>query len=103
MECNTWIKGHSRLVGATFSKQENIHTRPILGSYKMMRPPHLPARILKVYTVALSGMCHTDHLLASVMLYYLKAEVENQRYGLILQVVRLHQLKLLRYRIRDLS
>ena len=103
MGCNTRIKGHSRLVGATFSKQENIHTRPVLGSYKMIRPPHLPARILKVYTEALTGISHTDHLLASVMLYYLKAEVENQRYGLILQVVRLHQLKLLRYRIRDLS
>ena len=37
--CNTRIKGHSRLVGATFSKQENIHVRPVSGSYKMTSAP----------------------------------------------------------------
>lgn len=101
--CNTRIKGHSRLVGATFSKQENIHMRPVLGSCKMMRPPHLPARILKVYTEALTGLSHTDHPLASVPLYYLKAEGENQRYRLILQAAKLYQLNLLPFHIRDLT
>lgn len=37
--CNTRIKGHSRLVGATFSKQENTHVRPVSGSYKMTSTP----------------------------------------------------------------
>ena len=74
-----------------------------MGSRKTSRFVHLPARIFKVSMEALTGLSHTDHPLASVPLYYLKAEGENQRYRLILQAAKLYQLNLLPFRIRDLT
>ena len=49
---------HSRLVGGRFNKQVNLHMRLVLGSCNMSRSLHSPARILKVYTEALTGFSH---------------------------------------------
>ena len=39
---------HSRLVGGSLNKQENLLRKLVLGDLKISRFPHLPARILKV-------------------------------------------------------
>ena len=49
---------HTRLVGGKFNKQENLHTRLVLGGCKMSRSLHPPARILKDYIEALPGFSH---------------------------------------------
>ena len=56
---------HSRLADGRFSKQENFHMRLVLGGHKMSGFLCLPARILKIYTEALTGfsyICGTDEL-----------------------------------------
>ena len=50
---------HSRLVGGRFNKQENLLMRLVLGGHKVSRSPHSPARILKVYIEAFTGLSHT--------------------------------------------
>ena len=50
-----------QMVGCRFNKQGNLHMRLVLGNHKVSRPPHLPARILKVYTEALTGFSHIYH------------------------------------------
>ena len=52
---------HFRWVDGSFNKQGNLHTRLILGGWKMSRSTHLPARILKVYTKDLTGFSHIYH------------------------------------------
>ena len=49
---------HSKLVGGSFNKQENLHTRPLLGGWKMSRSVPPPIWILKVYIEALTGFSH---------------------------------------------
>ena len=51
----------SRLIGGRFNKQENLYMRLVLGGHKTSRSLHLPARILKVYTEALTGFSHIYH------------------------------------------
>ena len=48
----------SRFVGGRFSKQGNLHMGLVLGSCKMSRSLHPPARIFKVYIEALTGFSH---------------------------------------------
>ena len=49
---------HSRWVGGQGNKQTNLHMRLVLGSSKMSRSLHPPARICKVYAEALAGFSH---------------------------------------------
>ena len=51
-------ESHSRLVGDRFKKQGNILQRLVLSGYKLSQFSHPPARILKIYTGALSGFSH---------------------------------------------
>ena len=46
---------HSRLVGSSFYKQGNLHTRLVLSIHQMNRSLHPPTSILKVYIEALTG------------------------------------------------
>ena len=48
------------LVGGSLNMQGNLHRRLVLGSWKMGRSPHLPARILRVYTEALMRLNHVS-------------------------------------------
>lgn len=48
--------GHWRSGGGRFNKQGNLHTRLVLDNFNMNRFPHLPTRIIKVYTEALLGL-----------------------------------------------
>lgn len=45
----------SRLIGGRFHKQENLHRRHAMGEHKTSGSLHLPPRILKVQTEALTG------------------------------------------------
>lgn len=47
--------GRSRLLGGRFRHQGNLDTGLVLDGYKMSSSLSLPTRILKVYTVALTG------------------------------------------------
>ena len=49
---------HSRLVGGRVHKQGNLHTKLVLGGFKVSRSPHLPTRILKAYREALTASGH---------------------------------------------
>ena len=68
---------HSRLVGGRFNKQGNLLTTLALGSSKMSRSPHLPARILKVYIEALTGFSHVYVQMVSTTRCSLKATSFN--------------------------
>ena len=48
----------SRSVGGRCNNQGNLHTRLVLGGYKMCRSQHLPSKILKVYIEALTSFSH---------------------------------------------
>ena len=37
------------LIGGSFGKQKNLRRRLVLGSWKMGRSLHLPAKVLRVY------------------------------------------------------
>lgn len=51
----------SRLVGSRLNKQQNLHLRlALLGTHKMSRSLHPPARILKVYMGAFTGFSHVE-------------------------------------------
>lgn len=50
------------LMGASFNKEENLHTRLVLGSHNASRSAHLPMRILSVYMRALMGFSHIQCL-----------------------------------------
>ena len=65
---------HTRLVGGKFNKQENLHTRLVLGGCKKSGSPHQPARILKVYIEALTGFSHVYVQMVSTTHCSLKAE-----------------------------
>lgn len=52
------VKERGILVGGSCNKQGNLHTKLVLGSCKMSRSLHPPARILKVYTEDLAGLSH---------------------------------------------
>lgn len=45
----------SGLIGGRFHKQENLHRRHAVGEHKTSGSLHLPPRILKVQTEALTG------------------------------------------------
>ena len=51
-------EGHSRLADGTFNKQENLVARLVLGSHRTNRSPPLSAKVLRVYTEALTGVSH---------------------------------------------
>ena len=56
---------YSSLVGGRFNKQGNLHMRLVLDYLRTSKSPHLRARILKDYIVALTGFGHitsTDDL-----------------------------------------
>ena len=62
----SWVRpkkeaNHSTLVGGSFGKQGNLHTRLALGGCKMSRAPQPPTRILGFYTEALTGSSHVFH------------------------------------------
>lgn len=52
---------HYKLVGGSFNKLEKLCARILLGIYKTSRYPHQPARILKVYTEALTEFSNVHH------------------------------------------
>ena len=49
---------HSKLVGGKLNEQGNLFMRLVLGSHKLKRTPHPPARIWKAYVEALTGCSH---------------------------------------------
>lgn len=62
----SWVRpkkevNHSILVGGSFGKQGNWHTRLALGGCKMSWAPQPPTRILRFYTEALTGFSHVFH------------------------------------------
>lgn len=53
---------YSRLVGRSLNKQENLHTRLVLGGWKMSRSLHKHSRILRLYIEIFTGFAHVHHL-----------------------------------------
>lgn len=51
-------RGLSQLVGVRFNKQSNLHARLVSGGREMVESLHLPARILRVDTEALTAFGH---------------------------------------------
>ena len=52
------VRGHSRLVGDRFKKQGNVPQTLVLSGCNLSQFSHPPAKILKIYTGALSGFSH---------------------------------------------
>lgn len=50
-----------QIAGGRFNKKGNLHTRLFLSTHKVSRSLYLSARIVKVYTEALTGFSHIYH------------------------------------------
>ena len=58
---------HSRLVGGSFNKQENLYTSLVFSGNKISRSLYSSARILKVYIETLTGFSHIHCKMLSTM------------------------------------